>query len=168
RPFFEKLETIAGERPVLLLVLSDHGDAFGEHHNVRHGTGGPRVTLHDETIHIPMILWGPGIVESRKSVTFPFSLLDVAPTVLALAGISAPAGWVGRDFSPLIVGSAAGDREMSARWERPAISYKNTGIASPAAWAFRTATRKTIVTRRGIDKVDPRTRERLKALGYLD
>jgi arylsulfatase A-like enzyme len=145
-PFFEKLKTVAKDRPTMLVVLSDHGEAFREHGNLRHGVSGPDVTLHDELVHVPMIFWAPGVVGAREAMTYPFSLLDVAPTLLASVGVDSPPGMVGRNFWPLLRGglSLSGERDQS-RWNDAAVSYKSSGWGVPGAWASRTATRKRIV-----------------------
>jgi len=147
-PFFAKLRTIADERATLLVVLSDHGEAFREHGNFRHGSSGSNVTLHDEVIHVPMMFWAPGIIPAKRVSTYPFSLLDVAPTLLAAVGLSAPPSMVGRDFWPLLHGQWG---RVLARhrsgWDTPVVSYKDAGLDAPAAWSTRTAALKRIVNR---------------------
>lgn len=69
---------IAGR--TLVVLLSDHGEAFGEHGAVEHGYAG-----HQEQLHIPLVFRGPGIPAGLR-VEAPSSIVDVAPTVLALAG----------------------------------------------------------------------------------
>ena len=64
----------------LVVLLSDHGEAFGEHGALEHGSAG-----HQEQIHIPLVLRGPGIPAGLR-VDTPVSIVDVAPTVLELAG----------------------------------------------------------------------------------
>lgn len=65
----------------LLAVTSDHGEGFFEHHLVGH-----RHWLYEEMIRIPLILRGPGIPAGHRDVA-PASLVDVGPTLLALAGL---------------------------------------------------------------------------------
>jgi arylsulfatase A-like enzyme len=171
-PFVARLEFISKTRPVLLVVVSDHGEAFHEHGNVRHGESGPFVTLHDEVVRIPVIFWGPGIVPGRTASTYPFSLLDVAPTLLAAAGLPAPPGMTGRDFWPLLRGTWREQSEAERlRWNDPVFSYKNPGWGTPASYASRTAERKQIVHRRKVAgaatlqtydlRADPRERTNL-------
>jgi arylsulfatase A-like enzyme len=64
----------------LVVLLSDHGEAFGEHGAVEHGYAG-----HQEQLHIPLVFRGPGIPAGVR-VDAPSSIVDVAPTVLELAG----------------------------------------------------------------------------------
>lgn len=74
----------------LLVVTSDHGQAFGDHGQVFHGRSPFQALL-----HIPLwIRWphGRGGGQIRQD---PVSLVDVAPTLLAAAGLAMPAGLSG-------------------------------------------------------------------------
>ena len=77
-----------GIKPIVL-VVGDHGEAFGEHGFKLHGQ-----TIFDEEIAIPFILSGPGIPAGVRDPR-PAQMVDVAPTLLDLAGIARPAGWQG-------------------------------------------------------------------------
>lgn len=63
----------------MVIVTSDHGDGLGEHGYYTH----PR-ELHEELIHVPLILLGPG--RPATATGGPVSLVDVVPTVLAAFG----------------------------------------------------------------------------------
>ncbi len=86
----EMLERLAkrGIRPVVV-VLGDHGEAFGEHGFVMHGQ-----TMFEEELGIPLIISGPG-VPSGKTDGRLAQLQDIAPTLTAIAGIGQPCGWQG-------------------------------------------------------------------------
>jgi len=85
----------------LLVVLSDHGEAFGEHGAWQH-----RVALHEPQVRVPWILRGPGL-PARRIVTEPAAHVDVATTLVSLLGVPAPRAWQGRDLSALVRGRAA-------------------------------------------------------------
>lgn len=75
-----------------LVVLSDHGEEFGEHGAFQHGTA-----LFEETLRVPLIFSGAGIPAGRR-IPEQVSLIDVLPTLLELAGVAAPAGLDGRSL----------------------------------------------------------------------
>jgi hypothetical protein len=62
-----------------LLVIGDHGEAFGEHGLDFH-TGVP----YDEVMKVPAVFTGPGV--PRGPVRTPASQVDVLPTLAKLAG----------------------------------------------------------------------------------
>lgn len=134
--FFEFLRALNRRRPVLLVVTSDHGEAFGEHANFRHGWG-PSIGLYEELSRIPLIVWGPGRVPSGKVSDRPVMLADVAPSLLASQGVAVPASMRGDDLWGLWT-DAAGE-SSSPRQPAASLSY------TQHQWAMRNATRKLIV-----------------------
>jgi choline-sulfatase len=68
----------------LVVLLADHGESLGEHGEYTHG-----VFLYDSTVHIPMIVAGPGIPSGRM-VPQQVRSIDVEPTIADLLGL--PAG----------------------------------------------------------------------------
>lgn len=78
----------------LLIVTSDHGEEFLEHGGVLHGQ-----TQYQESIHVPMIMHGPGIPKSKR-IEGNSSLVDVMPTVLGMLGIETPDTLDGIDLQP--------------------------------------------------------------------
>jgi len=81
----------AGLRDDTLIVLTaDHGEEFGEHGGVGHGT-----SLYGELVRVPLVVVLPGRVEAGRRVTHLSQHLDVAPTMLSLAGLSRPSSFRG-------------------------------------------------------------------------
>ncbi|HZT81922.1 MAG TPA: sulfatase-like hydrolase/transferase [Gemmataceae bacterium] len=108
----------------LLLLTSDHGQALGEH-----GIVGPyRPWLHDELIHLPLILRMPGAAEAGRRVFALTQPVDVMPTLLDAFGVPPPAPH-GHSLLPL----ARGEVEKI----RP---YACSGLrcGEAAEWALRT------------------------------
>jgi arylsulfatase A-like enzyme len=70
------------DRNTLVVVTSDHGEEFQEHGSWEH-----QKTLYEEVIRIPLLMRGPGVPPRREPAQV--SLMDVAPTVLAWAGLPA-------------------------------------------------------------------------------
>jgi arylsulfatase A-like enzyme len=96
-----ELDRLGLAESTLVVLLSDHGEAFGEHGALDHG-----YASHQEQLHIPLVFRGPGIPAGRR-VDAPSSIVDVAPTILDLAGaaplpfaqgVSLSAAFAGRDL----------------------------------------------------------------------
>lgn len=87
----------------LLVVISDHGEEFGEH-----GAVGHQFTLYDELMRVLFAVHGPdlGIGPARLDHV-NVSLIDVLPTVLDLVGIEAPPHARGVSLAPLVRGARA-------------------------------------------------------------
>jgi arylsulfatase A-like enzyme len=67
-------------QPVLVVVLADHGEAFGEHGRFHHAQD-----LHDEAIRVPLMIRGPGVVAGERRALA--SLVDLQATALWFAGL---------------------------------------------------------------------------------
>lgn len=68
----------------LVILVADHGEEFMEHGDTGHANN-----LYQQTIHIPLILSGPGI-EPGSVVLLNAGQFDVLPTVLAYLDIPIP------------------------------------------------------------------------------
>lgn len=88
-PFLAAVRQFGLADETLIVLLSDHGEEFGEHGGMGHGR-----TLQREVLHVPLIMSAPGLLRPRRIDT-PVSLLDVAPTVLDLLGLAADRGYRG-------------------------------------------------------------------------
>ena len=101
------LDAVREEWPgddTLFVVTSDHGESLGQHGEPSHG-----MAIYDSTQRIPLILAGAGLPRGSV-VSTQVRLVDVAPTVLALAG-GGPLGEVdGRDLLPVLSGEEQRDR----------------------------------------------------------
>ncbi len=90
-------------RETLVLVTSDHGESLGEHGEETHG-----VFIYDATLRVPLVLAGPGVPRGRVSHTVARGI-DVAPTLLALAGAPPLRGAQGRSLVPSLSGEELDD-----------------------------------------------------------
>jgi choline-sulfatase len=79
----------------VIAIAADHGEAFGEHGEQRHG-----MFLYDETIHVPLLLKLPDHRFAGKRVEDRVALVDVAPTLLDTAGVAVPAAMQGHSLVP--------------------------------------------------------------------
>ncbi len=82
----------------VVVITADHGDEF-----LDHGSKGHRHTLYEELVRIPLILWRPGMIDAgrREEVV---RIVDVAPTLLELAGLEPLEDIVGESLVGLMTG----------------------------------------------------------------
>jgi arylsulfatase A-like enzyme len=83
-------------RDAVLVVTADHGEAFREHGSTEHGWN-----LYPEVIRVPLVAIAPGRIPAGVRVEAQVRSIDVAPTLLALAGVPLPERFDGRPFWPL-------------------------------------------------------------------
>ena len=81
----------------LVSVTGDHGEGLGQH-----GWMGHTVHLYDEQIRVPWILRWPGVLPAGKRLTSPVGLVDVAPTIADLSGVTLPEPVDGRSIAAAI------------------------------------------------------------------
>jgi arylsulfatase A-like enzyme len=88
----DHLKAIGRYDDCLIVVTSDHGEAFGLRRLVGHG-----VSAHADQVHVPLILKPPGGGPARR-VAEPVSQVGLMPAALALAGCAVPADLAGRSL----------------------------------------------------------------------
>ncbi|WP_145191712.1 sulfatase [Planctomycetes bacterium Pla163] len=74
-----------------IFFTSDHGESFGANEWLYHI--GP---IYETLARIPLLWSGPGVDGGSRDDTT--SLVDLAPTLAALAGVAVPRAWIGRDL----------------------------------------------------------------------
>lgn len=80
----------------ILIFLSDNGYHLGNH-----GLGN-KITMHEESVRVPMFIHSPLLpVKGAKSEAL-VSSLDVFPTILDYAGVTAPAQLMGKSLRPIM------------------------------------------------------------------
>ncbi len=87
----ERLGALGLAQNTLVVLVADHGEAFGEHDRLGHAK-----TLYAELLSVPLIVRDPRRPAGRSRVHA--SSIDVAPTILAALGIAVPASMRGRDL----------------------------------------------------------------------
>ncbi|PYQ55815.1 MAG: hypothetical protein DMF78_00860, partial [Acidobacteria bacterium] len=109
----------------VVLVTADHGESLGEHGEETHG-----VFVYDATLRVPLLLAGPGLAGGRVATTVARGI-DVAPTLLDLAGVPAQPGVEGRSLRSAALGNAMADAPAYAESLFAAI---HLGWAPLHAW----------------------------------
>jgi arylsulfatase A-like enzyme len=84
------LQNLPGKKNTIIVFTSDHGEEFGEHGGKYH------YTLYEEVMRDPLVICAPFLDPAvDESIT---EQIDFLPTILAMLGISPPAGLPGRDL----------------------------------------------------------------------
>jgi arylsulfatase A-like enzyme len=99
-----------GRERTIVVAAGTHGEGLGDHAEYGHG-----VYLFETTIRAPLLMSGPGIPPGMV-VDQPVSLVDVAATILDLAGVPAPA-MDGRSLRPLFASGKDARHSHSAKPE---------------------------------------------------
>lgn len=101
------LPTLESADNTTVIFTGDHGEEFWEHETWDHGR-----SVYETAVRVPLFIAAPG--EDPAEVETPVSQVDLAPTILALAGLEAPATFHGRPLPlsdgeqeprPIFVGS---------------------------------------------------------------
>jgi arylsulfatase A-like enzyme len=80
-----------------ILLLTDHGEQFGEHGGWCHGHG-----IYEEMIGSPMAYRPPGGLAESRRITRPTALLDLPYTLCRILGLETPPLHQGRDIPELL------------------------------------------------------------------
>jgi choline-sulfatase len=174
----------------IVVLMADHGEAFGEH-----GKTGHYNSLYEEETHIPFLLHVPGA--APRVVGGVYSEVDITPTLLAALGLPVPGGLDGIDmlssersvaFSEMRRGdvflAAARTATMKLIFQRPGGTYACFDLAAdPGETSELTVASdgRCAELRRALDahlarapriagrrELTTEERRQLKALGYLD
>lgn len=94
---FDWMETSGRMNDTMVIIMSDHGESFGERMVYRHNS-----QLYDEQMKVPAILYVPGYAPRR--VLDYVSTIDLAPTMLNVVGIDCPPHYAGVSLLPLMRG----------------------------------------------------------------
>jgi len=84
----------------VVAVLGDHGESLGDHGEDSHG-----FFIYEAVTHVPFIMRAPFEKTGARVVEDPVRIVDLAPTLLDLAGVPSPAGMSGKSLVPLMTGA---------------------------------------------------------------
>jgi arylsulfatase A-like enzyme len=91
----------------VVVLIGDNGYFFGEH-----GLG-DKWFPYEEALRVPLVIRDPRVAADRRGKSRDAMVLniDVAPTLLSLAGVAIPESMQGRDLSPLLAGKSVAWRD---------------------------------------------------------
>ncbi len=91
-PFLDEVRNPALNDDTVLVLTSDHGEELLEHGGWDHG-----FNLYEHQLRVPLLIRMPGAAERRREARAA-NLVDVMPTLLALANADVPEGIEGRNL----------------------------------------------------------------------
>jgi uncharacterized sulfatase len=94
----------------VIVFMSDHGYHLGDH-----GGLWMKQTVFERATRTPMMMAGPGVTAAGQVSHRVVELVDVYPTLAALARVAPPAGLEGRSIQPLL-------RDPKTPWPHAAVS----------------------------------------------
>ncbi len=92
-PFLNEVRNSDLNDDTILVLTSDHGEELLEHGGWDHG-----FNLYDHQIRVPLLIRAPGAPDAGRRTARTANLVDVMPTLLALANVAAPEGVEGSDL----------------------------------------------------------------------
>jgi arylsulfatase A-like enzyme len=111
--FIQYLKKSAWYENSVIVVVGDHGEGLGEHHEETHG-----IFLYDSTTHVPLIIKLPRQRNSGKIIEAQVRTLDILPTALDVAGVAAPDALDGKSLTPSFSGDTS-DRVVIGETDYP-------------------------------------------------
>ncbi len=163
------LDELSLTADTLVVFTADHGECFGNGYYFEHGR-----CLFDGAVRVPLILRYPPAIDAGAEISRQVELLDVAPTLLALAGLPVPPPFGGRSLlaasedrpafvqSPVYSDQAAQARARRLLYFRSAAGEPLQNAVAGGHLALRTESWKLILSSAGGElydlKNDPRER----------
>lgn len=114
----DRLEALRLDRPTVVIFTSDNGMLWGEHRLYRKGFP------YEEAIRVPLLVRMPGVAAGKRDHLVAIDL-DLAPTILELAGLSAKGD--GASLLPIL-------RDPEAAW-RQEVFLEGFGLRNVPPWA---------------------------------
>ncbi len=99
----------------LVMYMGDNGFVFGEHGLIdkRH--------MYEESMRVPFLAWCPGMIKPGSVIEELIQNIDIAPTVMDVAGLNTPERMDGQSFLPILQGKKTPWRDSAFYeyyWER--------------------------------------------------
>lgn len=122
----DALKDLGYEKDTVVLYSGDNGFFLGEHHFF------DKRLMYEESIRVPLLVKYPRLVTPGTTDSRMVLNIDVAPTLLDLAGLPVPAGMNGRSIKPLLKNQKAAWRQdfLYEYYEYPAVHMvrKHRGV----------------------------------------
>lgn len=162
--FMDRLHELNLEGETIVALVGDHGFYLGEYG----WTGKISTELHPQLTRVPMVIVDPRGRRAGKATRYFASPHDLAPTLLSMAGVPAPAAMDGVDVSALL------DRRSPPPRSYAYGGYKNSFYVRTDRWAMSGVNRhgdyklydlrKDPGERRNVASTHPRTVRKLRGI----
>lgn len=100
------LDRLGRRDDTIVVFTSDHGDMLWAHGWMK------KQLPYEESVHIPLIVRAPGAVAAGTRYGSPVATVDIAPTILSLAGLPVPEAMEGTDLSGPLRGEGEGSTSV--------------------------------------------------------
>ncbi len=102
----------------LVVVVGDHGEAFGQHKQYGHGTA-----LYEENLKVPLYFINSTLFHGDRKNDIA-GMKDIATTTLAIMGVDIPEQWQGRD----LLNSKSEEAFYFAPWSDYLFGYRKNNM----------------------------------------
>ncbi len=82
----------------VVIYMGDNGFQFGEHGII------DKRTMYEASMRVPLLAWSPSLIDAGTKISEMIENIDIAPTILDLAGVEIPENMEGKSFLPLLEG----------------------------------------------------------------
>ena len=107
--FIELLRSEKLLEKTLVIITSDHGEAFMQHGRFGHG-----FRLYEELLHVPLIFVVPNLVMPRRnSSSLHVEMIDVYPTLVDIFDLEPPYEPQGRSLLPVMLGEKQNQKQTT-------------------------------------------------------
>ena len=121
----ESLKASGQFENTIFVVLSDHGDYWGEYGLIRKGAG-----LSESLARIPMVWAGYHVKNQSAPMDSHVSIADIFPTLCSAIGAKIPAGVQGRSLWPMLTGKEYPKEEFSSIVVQQGFGGAHVGLDS--------------------------------------
>lgn len=115
----------------LIVLISDHGEGLGDHGEKEHG-----LLLYREALQVPLVVKLPGSARRGERIAAPAQTLDLAPTLLAVAGLPVDPRMPGLDLRAL-GGDDASTRSIVSETFYPLLHYGWSELVSVLEFPYQ-------------------------------
>jgi arylsulfatase A-like enzyme len=144
------------QRKTVVVVASDHGEAFREH-----GYEGHAKMLYREVAEVPLIISLPFVLQPGVVVPDTVANVDIWPTIMDLFGLPPIDGVDGQSLLPLVTAAAKGEK---SNFDRPAFAQIDRTWGRPQS----TPDPIVAITRGTIRAIEPTTPSKRVAAELYD